>query len=113
MSPVQLTKVAREPAVDFTVTLINGEINTTLQNETSDSYRQCLVTAYQTVIAGAGSICLEVPSVSQKAFVVPSAVTGQSKLENGVIQLVTRKPRLCRLRIMCEAFGNFSASKSN
>ena len=81
---------------------------------TADTHAQCLMlNAYQTVIAGAGSICEEVLSVSQKVFAVPSAVTGQSKLENGIIQLVTRKPRSCRLRIMCEAFGNFSASKSN
>jgi len=48
---------------------------------------------YQRVSAGAGSICEEVLSISQNFSAVPSAVAGQFKLENGVIQLVTRKPR--------------------
>ena len=76
-----------------------------------------MVIDYQRVSAGAGStngsFCIEVLSINQNFFAVPSAVTRQSKLENGVIQLVTRKPRWWRLWIMSEAFGNFFLSKSN
>ena len=69
---------------------------------------------YQRVNAGAGvNVRDELLSSSQNFFAFPSAVAGHSTFEKGVIQLVTRKPRACRLRIMPDAFGNFLMSKSN